>query len=739
MHAWTARVCVTGFIAILAAAAVASLAYGPTQFAKPVVTALAGLASDPNDPNEPNETTGIGGVVGFPDPNEPNAIVPIRGAFVFALQDGEITGSAMTGGVRPDAPGAYLVSGLEPGTYDVQVTAPRRAVKVVTGIEVQSGVTTVVNFYDLCFEGRICGRVTGVGGEPLEPNRVHVWTECSSGVLLMVGPDAEGNYLIENVPAGTYTVEAHSLEASFTSHEGVAVAMGATTSGIDFAAISVGGISGRVEDSQAQPIDPNEVCVAVDCGPEGTFTAEPNADGAYTIKDVPVGTFTVTVLSLSHSFDAVPDVVVEEAQTTPNVNFTAAPAGMIAGSVVESDGTTPIADAFVTILEVSEGRALPFVTTDPNGAYILRNVPPGTDYTVVASVGTGEPNTFSNEVARTSGVAVTTGQTTSPVNLVAPAGAISGSVSPAVEGALVRAIASDYACACGAASNAKAAPTRPVRRPIRLLKRLLLLGGGSSPSPLGVVRRAERIIGKEALGAEGSLSLYETTTDSNGDYTLTRLPPGTYEVSLEAPGYFAPKLIGIEVAQGETTGHDFTLTPEGAISGVVTDTLSAPIAGAVVVAMDPNADRSWLAPAAMTDEDGVYALGHLAAGTYIVCVDADGHDGDSTPDVAVTAAQTTGGIDFSLGSTASKITGTVYESDGVTPIPGTFVACYGEGLTMKCAIADEVGSYELDWLMPGTYTVTAVAEGFQTGQITDVVVSAGGTTSNVDFQLEAEP
>lgn len=636
--------------------------------------------------------TGIAGCVGVPDPNlqdhdpnDPNGYILIGEALVYALQDGQIIGSALTGLEGHDNEGSYFISRLEPGTYDLRITAPNYAVQVVTGISVQFGFPTVQNFYDLVTEGRIAGFVTGPGEEPLEPNKVHVSVDCGSGILLMVSPDSAGNYVIGNVPEGTYIVEAFSLVAEFPPNEGVSVTSGNTTADVDFAAIAVGEISGVVKDSQGQPIEPNAIAVAADDGRGTIVTVEPNSDGAYTLGSVPEGTYTVSILSAHHSFDPVPNVVVIEGETTAAINLQALSAGTISGTVTESDGITPITGASVALLDVLQDRNPPLGTTDVDGDYVLHDVPPGAGYTVVASLKTGgdpndpnDPNLLTNELARITGVTVTQGEV-SQADLIAPGGAISGGTSPSVEGALVR-----------------------------------------------------------ARGEGDCVRVYQSRTDSNGDYTLTRLPADTYEVSLEPNGFFAPKLDGVQVGDSQTSGHGFSLTPEGAIAGRVADASNDPIAGAIVTGIDPNTGPNSSAPTVTTNTQGYYVIQHLAAGNYTVYVDASGHDGDSTTDITVTAGQTTPDVDFSLTTTNSKITGTVYESDGVTPIAGAFVSCYGQGLTHRYAVANETGSYELGWVMPGTYTVAAVEEGFQGSEISDVIVPSGCTTSGVDFHLDSE-
>jgi predicted MPP superfamily phosphohydrolase len=105
-----------------------------------------------------------------------------------------------------------------------------------------------------------------------------------------------------------------------------------------------------------------------------------------------------------------------------------------------------------------------------------------------------------------------------------------------------------------------------------------------------------------------------TTTDSNGNYTLT-LPPGTYTLTASASGYQSQTKTGITVATGKTTTVDFALSPLaqlGCIKGRVTDAVSRQgLKGAKVEAKGP------ITASTTTDSDGSYIL-PLPPGQYSV-------------------------------------------------------------------------------------------------------------------------
>lgn len=117
------------------------------------------------------------------------------------------------------------------------------------------------------------------------------------------------------------------------------------------------------------------------------------------------------------------------------------------------------------------------------------------------------------------------------------------------------------------------------------------------------------------------------TTDDSGYYTIF-VPGGDVTVKATAPGYNT-----VEYAFASTVGstytHDFLLTSNGHIDGVVQSaTTGYPIVGAVVSAGGKTAISDW---------SGNYSL-ELAPGTYTVTAIAGGFVSQTVVDIPVTVA-----------------------------------------------------------------------------------------------------
>jgi len=111
----------------------------------------------------------------------------------------------------------------------------------------------------------------------------------------------------------------------------------------------------------------------------------------------------------------------------------------------------------------------------------------------------------------------------------------------------------------------------------------------------------------------------EATSDATGRVEITKLPPGTYRLTVGADGY-APRALSYE-RYGERTFKQFAieLARTAAICGTVTDDNGKPIEGVKVSPSNVMAinGRGYTLPQlaeAVTDKDGAFALTDLPAG-----------------------------------------------------------------------------------------------------------------------------
>ncbi len=257
--------------------------------------------------------------------------------------------------------------------------------------------------------------------------------------------------------------------------------------------------------------------------------------------------------------------------------------------------------------------------------------------------------------------------------------------------------------------------------------------------------------------------------DGRAVITLRAAPQaGTFQFKLYRGRYYdnradAGSADPVSVAGGGTTGGiHFSLAQGGGfISGRVTaDAGGAPIPGLIVVALGRN---DFALSFDRTDSDGRYRIGGLPADSYFVSVNAflllDDNDYvtefyNNTSDIAlaldvvVTNGAETPNIDFGL-ALGGSVRGRVTAEAGGAGIPFSAVTARStaNAAVFTTTLADENGDYAIRGLKPGTWTVSADAEGnFLTeyynnrstpGSADPVTVTSGNATTGIHLSLPA--
>jgi carboxypeptidase family protein len=277
-------------------------------------------------------------------------------------------------------------------------------------------------------------------------------------------------------------------------------------------------------------------------------------------------------------------------------------------------------------------------------------------------------------------------------------------------------------------------------------------------------------------------------TDATGHYGTPGLLSGTYYAFTNNDQQLVDKLYNnrlcprgrCNATQGDpitvtspavTSGINFSLPPGGTLTGTVTAASGgAPIDGLFVAIYDSG---GLFLTGANTDDNGVY-FQILPTGTYYAAVQgATGFANQlyngiacagfcnitSGTQIHVTAGATTANINFALTAGAS-ITGTVLNgSNSNSPINGMPVQLFSSsGSFLSSVNTDASGVYTFSSVSPASYYVRTNTTGGATGQFINmlynsggnvvcvqctvtnsggslVVVTAGGTTNNINFTL----
>lgn len=615
------------------------------------------------------QTGSISGTVTNAAGGAPLAGLPVRASTL----DGSVTVTVAT-----DASGVYTVSGLTPGEYFVFTSAatgfvnevydniqcpgfcPNTFITSGPPVVVPPGGTAPGVDFALDAGGSIAGRITNAAdGAPLPNVSVSVYTRIGSTVFTAGSglTNASGDYTTGPLASGTYFVATSGANnqgfineilgnipcvgscSSTAAATGtpVAVTLGASTPGADFALDAGGRIAGVVTDA-ATSTGIQNVIINVYTVVNGSATfagsAGTDASGAYTVQGLPTGTYFAftsnTVGYTNEIFDGLlcplscqsstavasgAPIPVTQGATTSGRSFALQLGGTVSGTV--TDGTNPLSGRQVVVLtRVGTTTFSTSAVTNASGVYTARGLPTGSYWAYTFGGGGLTDEIFDNipcygfcnstdAMARGTPIPVTAGANTGGRDFaLSPGGGISGTVTDAATG-----------------------------QPI---------AGRISVTIYAVV---------------GTQLIYAGNRESTmGGYSFGGLIPGNYIAYASSAGYvdelydnipcwrgFCNLTSGtlIPVAAGAvSSGRNFALAPGDLITGTVTDEATgSPLPGITVNFYQRGTGGGAFAGSATTGPAGTYRVRGLPAGTYVAyTTNHVGYFGEIYNDIRCTAA-----------------------------------------------------------------------------------------------------
>ncbi len=589
-----------------------------------------------------------------------------------------------------------------------------------------------------------------------------------------------GEYKISNLPKGIYFVIAYANGYIPEIYDDTTNPMNATpviinnneATGIDFALTKGGSIAGHVQDDNGDPIAGVKVSAmsSNSQAPGGvpglpgimqmTITDE---NGDYKIDGLPADDYVVAAMLLytgsgeikywndKDSFDDADPVTVGEGEDVTGIDFTfVLPTAKISGIVTGIDGA-PLKDIFIYYVREEDnvyfnfGRLWKSTITDENGYYELAHLPAGTYYVSawywdwMNFKGVWYENADSLKDATP--IVLADGDVRDDINmtldLTTDYGSISGKVTLDDSGDPV------------AYAFVEAVPLQsPVLHPWN--KRL--------PTAYAF-------------------------TDADGNYTMKPVYKGEYRVIVRVYNYVEyyddktswdeADVVVVEAGQ-ETPNINFGVpgmpTEGSMVSGVVTDEATGgPLEGALVAIFPAithkwfNGDmRKWtkIYYTTFTDANGAYSIGGIPEGAYVASAWARDYVGEFYDDVRnpfkanvlkLDGENSMENIDFALkprqgrksaegpGQGVYGSIGGVIRSDSGIPVDGAFVYALDENRNVIASeISAQDGSYSLDGLEEGTYTVMASRSLYETTYYPDAtdISSASPIELNSDGNLD---
>jgi hypothetical protein len=612
-----------------------------------------------------------------------------------------------------NADGTYSVGGLQDGQYTVQASADGGYLdqyynNVIDPLQATAVATTTASpavGIDFAMNpgATISGTVTAApGGGALAGQCVEVYAQggSTSNWLDRNCTDSQGHYQLSGLAPGGYLVkfdggkgylsqyydsmstaaDATTVQVSSYGQSVTDISAALTTGGVISGTIVDGGTSQPLEGACAHIFSASNLKSAVGQGcadSSGNYAAGGLASGTYVVKFTDDG-YTPKYYQDASTAQTADLIHVTAGTTTSDVNAGLVAGGTIRGVVTDAATGSPIVDGSLCVTARRSGSSQRTTTCNvgSDGSYTITGLTTGRyDVYFEDDAGGYVEQAFGGSYDSYVGqlVSVTAGQPTTGIDQsLITGGTISGTVTDAISGQGLDNVQVD-------------------------------------------------------VSAQNSSGQAFTSTDEEGNFITTPLPPDDYVVYYQADGmnyidqyyknavnYNDATLVAL--ASGEAvTGIDVALAKGATISGTLTDASDQPVIGVCVLALDSNGDYFGRS---CTGGDGTYTLGPLQAGAYYLQytdVDNNGsfgyyHDRSTlaaaTP-VTITAGTPVTGVDDTV--QPRTISGIVKDAGTGTPVANACIHAVGDTTGYDsyegtvCSASD--GSFTLTGLLPDNYTL----------------------------------
>ena len=581
--------------------------------------------------------------------------------------------------------------------------------------------------------------------------------DASGNVVATTTTDAHGAYAFTNLEEGTYKVrvrkegpiadlvqtEDPDATKDNTSGDITLELNDPIKENVNFGYISDNSISGTIyrDDNRSNSLNggeagyPEQTVQLLDKDGQVIKTTKTDANGNYSFDNLPDGTYSVKVVKdgaltdLEQTEDpdgakdsaSEPITLDEDNPTKKNVNFGYVPDYFIKGTIYRDGNRSGALDAGEKLYEGvtvnlvgADGTVVATTTTDADGTYSFDKLPAGTYTVTVAQDGpiagleqTGDPD-------------ATKDNSSEPITL--------NNDNPSTTDVNFGYIADNSLSGTVYRDDSRNGDQ-----------------DGTEPGYSGVT--------VQLLDASGNV-VATTTTDTNGTYSFSKLPDGTYSVKVVKDGELAdteqtedPDATKDNASEPVTLGEDnptkdhidFGYVPDYSIHGLVyrdgdrDETHGVTEKGYANQTVELRDKDGKVVATTTTDENGAYSFEKLPAGDYTVKVVKDGAltDLDQTEDPDSTKDSASGVIslgndhrtetDVNFGYIANNsINGTIYRDGDRDGRKGDTEGRYSgvtvqlldaSGNVVATTTTDKDGKYSFEHLPDGTYSVKVVKDG----------------------------
>jgi hypothetical protein len=665
---------------------------------------------DPNDPSVASADTDNDGLTNLQefqagtDPRNPDTD-----------GDGVLDGAEVQRGTNPlsaDTDGDGLTDAEEIRLGTDPLNPDTDGDGIPDGIEVKLGLNPLVPDPT----NTVQGHVVDQGGNPVAGANVVVFR------FFIATTDAAGFFSMTKVPAdlGSLTAVARTtrnnqiLEGS-SAPKSPGVANATVDLGTIQIVVNTGVIAGNVTSQTGKPVVGAQVTLTSGAD---VRTADADATGFYQINGVAPGAYTIVAVDLTGGLRTRFSGNLPPNQSA-NVNLTLTPSGTIRGTAFGRNGTTPVGSGINVSLF---GPTALTATTDKQGQFLFDFVPLGS-FTVETSDSNGNRGRTTGSLSTTSQVVVAnvsflgkgtvSGTVVDGAGIAVPNAAVTlnsgstfgGTKSTTTDGAGHYSFADVFVGPFTA--NASSAISRQGGHASGTLA-----GDGQTATANITLQATGSITGTvfhfggitAASGAVVTLSDGHTATaDVQGRYRLDLVPVGSYTVDVTDPATGdRGRATATISSQDQIVPTNVTLIGVGKVIVTVKDGSLNLVPGAQI-----RLDSQTIfggRQTGSTQADGTLTFANVLAGNFSVfAVNPQTNlTGSTNGNVAV---NTTTNITVQLQSSGA-IQGTVFGSNGTTPIPNISVQLSGP--VSRQVSSSGTGSFRFDVVPTGSYTLRAI-------------------------------
>jgi parallel beta-helix repeat protein len=648
--------------------------------------------------------------------------------------------------------------------------------------------------------GAITDRKTGAG---LAGVKLYLYDHSTGNWAGFGQTDSYGKYSISGLASGSYRLNIdpasgsgylagwYGGQESYLCTVTVAVTAPHATTGIDADLVMGGSISGRVTDTAAglgiaeASITLTNINTQRSIYPSNTIV---DSSGAYTVSGIPSGDYSLMFGAPGYINTTSPATVTVSAPAAiSGVDTSLTPGGGISGRITDSATGEGILEVAIEAVNASSGTWFSAFTND-NGDYTITGLPDGSYALYVdgryagSGYGTGwyaPQSTTSKTTAKrvASTITSSSGVSASTISAIYSLNTTSGTYAIGAPSINITGASSSASSLVAHIFPFSLSRPVPASYPVTVAAPATTTGIIISIARMGTISGTVTDSATDEPLSSVSVTAYDSITgieagnaytNSNGTYTITGLPSGSYRIQFTSStslngGYLdtwygneAASTVTAEVtvAAPETTvGINAQLAKAGGISGSLSANSCPGPQTVNIMAYDAESGKLIKQTWAYANYSNNFTISGLPTGSYKLAITPveSGYmrqwypgktEATSAEPVTVTTGSIASGIKIALAAGGGSISGKVSGNTNCTLLPGPvkLYDWYSGGLVAESKTSAD-GSYQLAGLPDASYKLLFSVNNLghwysasgDAAQASQVVLSGGSALTGIDL------